>query len=658
MKYRNTIRFKIMLLVLVPLLFIAALFISVSLLTATKQLDDNNNSVSNATGQTLASIIETWRASTLTNAKIIASEPSEAMIAAIRSADTAAILSLAREDFAFTGCDGMTFTDTEGIALARLNAPEKYGDNAGSSLAIADAMKGLSVAYAYPTNNNGFSIVAGVPIVAQGEQIGTLFLSKRLDKTSTVDEMQHILGRDVIIYQYDQAVFSSTDMAGYGTLAPDIWQTLQRKEDYAAKMQLSGHTVMARYVPIEGRNGEVVGALFAARPMEQATWVYTMWAIIVAACAIVMVPPISMQIQKLAKAIREVAAQAEVLARGDTSVEIPKTRTDEIGVLQESMNHLVDAMRRQAEVIARIAQGDLTGSYRPLSEKDVVGNSLVTMLDSNNAMIADITMAASQVAGGAGQISNGAQLLAAGSTRQTETISALSMAAQRVHLQAQQTADLASRVNKDVQQTGLLMDESMGYMGKMSHSMQAIKASSNEISQVIKVIDDIAFQTNILALNAAVEAARAGSHGKGFAVVADEVRRLASKSAEAAQETSGLIQKSVEQVNNGAEISNRVNESMGHVVRLAASNSAAINEIYQAALGQREAMNQINAGIEDISQVVQGTSATAQQSAASAQELNAQSALLAQVVGSFRLRADMGRPTGPELPQLPWGSTY
>ena len=641
MKYKNSIRFKIMLLVVVPLVCIVLLFITVSLFTATKQLDDNNKNISNSTEQTLNTIVEEWRTSTLTYAKIIASDPPETLAEAIRNADTGGIIALVKDDYAFTGCDGMTFTDMEGNALARMANPEKFGDNISSSLAIADALTGKSVAYAYPTTNNGFSITAGVPIVASGEQIGTLFLSKRLDKEANIHELQNMVGCDIVIYQYDRAILSSTDSVPHEPLDANAWGILQNKESFVDKMSFAGKTVMALYIPIEGRNGEVVGALFAARPLEQATWVYLMWAVIFFACVIILFPLVNIHIRKLAKSIRKVALQAEILSKGDISVDIEKTRSDEIGMLEESMSNLVYAMRRQADVIVQMAQGNLTETYVPRSEKDMVGNSLVEMLNSNNAILSDIKMASVQVAGGAAQISSGAQILAAGSTQQAATIEDLSAFIREVHLQTQQTADLANRVNGDVKLTGALMDESMGYMKEMSHSMQAIKNSSTEIAKVIKVIDDIAFQTNILALNAAVEAARAGQHGKGFAVVAEEVRNLASKSAKAAKETAGLIQKSVVQVNSGAQITGKVNESMEKVARIAASNSESINEIYEASLHQNDAITQVNVSIEQISQVVQGNSATAQQSAASAEELNAQSDLMANVVKNYKLRADV-----------------
>ena len=153
-----------MLLVVVPLVCVALLFITVSLFTATRQLNNNNETVSQSTEQTFSTIMEEWRSSTLIYAEIIASEPAEALAEAIRNADTETIVSLVKDDFAFTECDGMTLTDMKGIALARVTNPEKFGDNISSSLAIADALSGKAVAYAYPTTNNGFSITAGVPI--------------------------------------------------------------------------------------------------------------------------------------------------------------------------------------------------------------------------------------------------------------------------------------------------------------------------------------------------------------------------------------------------------------------------------------------------------------------------------------------------------------
>ena len=642
MSYTRSIRVKVMLLIVLPLLFVAIAYIGVSMFTANKQITDNDIVISQSTEQTIFAIVEEWKASTLNYAKIIADNPSEQLVDAIAQANTAEIVSLMRNTFDYSKCDGMTFTDMEGNALARVAKPENFGDNIKSSLAIADALTGQFVSYVYPTTNNGFSVTAGVPICDDlGTQIGVLFLSKRLDKESNLETLERLSGCDIVIFQYDTAVMSSAGNSAYqidSKLDSAVWESLQASKGVSVSTSAGGQKIMERYIPILGRAGEVVGAILTMMSIEQNNWVMLMWVIIFAVSIVVLYPVISRGVTKMVTPIRIISDTAEQLSKGDLSAEVQKDRDDEIGVLQQSMQILTQNMRKQAEIIENISEGNLTDVYKPAYDTDVVGNSLVKMLDNNNSMLKEIHNAAEQLSDKSAQIAYGAQALAAGSTQQASTAEGLREDIVQVLSQTKENSHNANKTLNLMNRVGIEMQETIKYIEDMGTAMSGILISSEQIYKVIKVIDEIALQTNILALNAAVEAARAGEHGKGFAAVADEVRQLANRSADSAKETAELIQTSLMYVQDGSELAGKTNLSVAKVADTAKQTKERIFEINEASQHQEDAIARINYAIDKISSVVQENSTTAEKSAAASEELAEQSKILNQLVAQFRIK--------------------
>ncbi|MBR5509194.1 MAG: methyl-accepting chemotaxis protein [Lachnospiraceae bacterium] len=329
----------------------------------------------------------------------------------------------------------------------------------------------------------------------------------------------------------------------------------------------------------------------------------------------------------------------------------------DIPVDYESKNELgemCDALRTSQEVLnAVIADtGYLLGemahgnfNIRTRAEDKYVG-ALTTMLQSMrtiNCQLSDtlhqITLSAEQVSSGSDQVASGAQMLAQGATEQASSVEELSATISNISVQVNNTAKNSTNAMEEVHDTGSRVAACNEQMTQMTNAMEEITSKSNEISKIVKSIEDIAFQTNILALNAAVEAARAGDAGKGFAVVADEVRSLAAKSAEASQNTSVLIGDTVDAVKRGTKVVNETAETLKYVVEGTQRVSHLVMNITQDAQREASALTQVSEGIDQISSVVSTTSATSEESAAASEELSSQANLIRELMSKFRLRS-------------------
>jgi len=329
---------------------------------------------------------------------------------------------------------------------------------------------------------------------------------------------------------------------------------------------------------------------------------------------------------------------AESISRGNLSERIQDHAYDEIGMLATALNTMADGLEEKATLATAIAEGDLTNSVQLGSDEDVLGKALNTMDDTLNDFFNRIRVMGDEIAKGSGQVSESSQSLSSGSVMQASSLEEISSSLNEITSQTKLSADNARQAN-------ILSNDSKGVahdgtvkMSEMIDAMHEIHEAAQNISKIIKVIDEIAFQTNLLALNAAVEAARAGQHGKGFAVVAEEVRNLAARSAQAAKETAELIEGSVLKTDKGSRLARETEAALDNIVTAITKVSDLVAEIFSAFEEQAEGISQINEGLGQINQVTQENTASAEKSASAAVQLSSQSATLKTLLLRFRLK--------------------
>ena len=346
---------------------------------------------------------------------------------------------------------------------------------------------------------------------------------------------------------------------------------------------------------------------------------------------------------EVSKPLKDVSEVMGEMRMGALQTSLRGSYKGDFDILAQSINTFAVDLRTVINditvTIDKIAEGDLTVEHVREYKGDFahISNSINVIIDSLNVVMGDISEAAEQVASESRQVSEGSQTLSQGATEQASSIQELTASISEIASQTRQNAINANEASGLASTAKNNAEKGNCQMKEMLNSMLDISESSTNISKIIKVIDDIAFQTNILALNAAVEAARAGQHGKGFAVVAEEVRSLAARSAEAAKNTTELIESSAKRVQAGTEVANETASALHEIVEAIEKAANLMGGIASASNDQASGIVQINKGIEQVSLVVQNNSATAEQSAAASEELSGQADLLKGMVEKFKL---------------------
>ena len=419
-------------------------------------------------------------------------------------------------------------------------------------------------------------------------------------------------------------------------------------KEYVGKATIVDKEYFVSYAPLKDINGQICGAVFAgaetAQVMDRLQKVFSTVVIISILAILVTAFAIFVFTRKnVVRPIDNVTLIADEMYQGklhETDLDY-NFNEDEIGLFAATLLNSKKQISHYIKDISRILESMGKGNFTEKPELKYVGDfdniaqSFYQIESSLSKIVSSINNSAESVSSGAGEIANGSQLLAEGTTRQATAVEEINSTVANINNQVSETAQNVEKATKLSTDCINKVGEQNEQMRRMLGAMNAIKERADNISAIIKTIEDIAFQTNILSLNATIEAAHAGASGKGFAVVADEVRNLAAKSSEAAQNTAKLISETVMAVDKGVEFANITADILKEVTEKTMETNKIIGDINTATISQAESISQVSYGISDVSGVISQNSATAEETAASCEELASSSSMLRDQISKF-----------------------
>ncbi len=441
--------------------------------------------------------------------------------------------------------------------------------------------------------------------------------------------------------EFEQLMLGDTDPIEYYDRVLDVFAGENVISNiYSADEWGSLVTGLAPILDADGTVIGVVGADISVDDVLNSTNSFgLMILLLVIAISVVVAVAITFYLRRsLGRPIAELTHVAKRIAKGEQDVSIQTQSLTEIGALADSFRDMIQSLKVQAHALKAISEGDLSVTIAPQSEKDVMGHAIADTVVNLNAMIGEINRLTEQVAEESRQMASSADGLAKGATSQASAVEQLSASISEIAIQTKQSSALAAKSATLANAVREDADLSFAQTEKLIGAVKDINRASDSIRHVMKMIEEIAFMTNILSLNASVEAAHAGEYGKGFAVVSKEVQNLAKKTSESAKETAALVMDTIDKTKLGVRLAEEVHGAMVKVVGNVVESDRVTGEIALSSREQSLAIEQINQGINQVAQVVQQNTHVAEKSATISRDMYEQSRTLAELITRFKTR--------------------
>ena len=547
------------------------------------------------------------------------------------------------KDYSIAFADGTTYNDTDISDRDYFKKAYNEEQVAISAPVIRKTDGSVTTMMAAPINYNGkkYVIYGGLDSALFSNGLERIDMGKG-SSILVLDKNGQVIAANDTALVTDLTNLIQSDIPGEKSLAEAM---LGGNEDFI-KYNDGQNNMLAYYMPISGTDGWTIAVSGNYDQVSMSVFIDIIIGIGISIVLLAIGGIVSYFVAiRITDPVVKTTERLKLFAQGDVTTPFEvNARRDETLVLEESVYSTLETLsiyiKDISVVLGALASGDLTVSSNVNYKGDfsTIGTSLNQISNALNTSFSLVKNGVDDIKSGSGQVAEGASNLSETAIKEAEAVENISNTIIAINQKADETAKVSSGAAELAQKANVNAQSGGELMKQLLTAVDDIKEKSDSIKNIIKTIEDIAFQTNILALNASIEAARAGEAGKGFAVVAGEVGNLAAKSAEAAQNTTQLINDSLLAVEKGNQLANDVNAAMDSIVNEISKISEQMQEITAAAAEQQEAVGKITEGISDIEAGMHSTSATAEESAASSEELSSLATSLANVVEKFKTK--------------------